>query len=412
MVSCSEESILVQDQTGPNRVNDVNSVTATIFDFHESMSTRTAVKGDETMSLVWAENDTIGIFPDEGYQVAFPMAGSSGSKNAVFTGGGWGLKTSSTYSAYSPLVGQFYLDKTKIPLTLNGQTQKGNGSTSHIGAYDYLFAPRSTVENGHVNFNFQHLVTILRFKFTMPKPGTYTSIVLKTNGQLITEGTFCIDDGVVTTTKVTGQQILRLENVKLTEDNLVLDAYMSIMPINLSDKTLSVDIFDNEGNCYTADLVGLDFVAGDFYRFTRTEVTQTLPMVTISTPDGQTVTSKEVYISNSLISVAEVEEATFGIKGRGNSTWSAPKKPYAIKFDKKTSLMSLPEDKSWVLLANYYDTSLLRNDLAFYMGHEMSILDYTPHFYPVELTLNGEYKGIYQLGEKLNKESAILSPIY
>ena len=63
--------------------------------------------------------------------------------------------------------------------------------------------------------------------------------------------------------------------------------------------------------------------------------------------------------------------------------------------------MNLPEDKSWVLLANYYDATLLRNSLALYMGNEMSILDWTPHYQYVDLMLNGQYKGIYQLGEKV-----------
>ena len=398
LVSCSEDILLIESI---EPLGDVNSVTATISDFNEAGGTRTVLDGDETLSLVWAENDTIGIFPNEGFQVAFPMAEGAGGKRAVFTGGGWGLKTSSTYSAYSPMIGQFYLNKTAIPLTMLGQTQNGNGNREHISAYDYLVAANAAVVDGKVNFDFRHLVTIVRLKLTMPKAGTYTSIVLKTNGEFVTEGTFSLTDGLLTSTKVSGQQVLQLKNVTLADDDLTLDAYMAIVPAELEGKTLRAEVNDSEGNCYTVDLVGLDFIAGDFYKFTRNEMAETLPMVTICTPEGQAVTSKEVYIANSLISVAEIEEATFNIKGRGNSTWSAPKKPYAIKFDKKTSLLSLPEDKSWVLLANYYDASLLRNDLAFYMGNEMSLLDYTPHFHSVELTMNGEYKGVYQLGEKL-----------
>ena len=89
------------------------------------------------------------------------------------------------------------------------------------------------------------------------------------------------------------------------------------------------------------------------------------------------------------------------IKGRGNSTWLAPKKPYTIKFDQSVSLISLPEDKSWVMLSNYFDSTLIRNDLAFFIGNELSVLDWTPHYQYVDLSLNGEYVGVYQLGEKV-----------
>lgn len=400
-VSCSEDVIFMENV--PSESSTVNHVSAMIPDFrnHVETATRTAVEGDETMSLVWAENDTIGIFPQTGYQVAFPMTEGAGQKNATFTGGGWGLKKSSTYSAYCPMIGQFYLDKTKIPMNLNGQTQKANGSSEHVGSYDYLVAINSTVENGRVYFGFQHLVTVLRLKITMPRAGTYTTVLLKTDGQLVTEGTFNLENGNVTPIKTSKQQVLNLKNITLTDENLVLDTYIVIVPADLSANNLTAEIFDDEGNCYKVNLVGLDFVAGDFYRFTRTETAKTLPMLTINTPGGVPITSKEEYITNASISIADIEEKAFNIKGRGNSTWGNPKKPYAIKFDEKTSVMSLPQDKSWVLLANYFDATLLRNDLAFYMGNKISSLDWTPHFYPIELTLNGDYKGIYQVGEKV-----------
>ena len=59
-----------------------------------------------------------------------------------------------------------------------------------------------------------------------------------------------------------------------------------------------------------------------------------------------------------------------------------------------------PKDKSWVLLANFADKTMLRNYLAFYMGR-ISNLDYTPRSHFVELMLNGRYNGTYQLCEKL-----------
>lgn len=133
-----------------------------------------------------------------------------------------------------------------------------------------------------------------------------------------------------------------------------------------------------------------------------------LPVLWIETEGRAEITSKDDYLNAHLKLVEDVRtrsaggvtEADVKIKGRGNSTWGMPKKPYALKFDEKTSLLDEPEDKSWVLLANYADKTSLRNQTAFYMGN-ISNLDYTPRFHYVDLMLNGRYNGTYQLGDKL-----------
>ena len=88
------------------------------------------------------------------------------------------------------------------------------------------------------------------------------------------------------------------------------------------------------------------------------------------------------------------------IKGRGNSTWNYPKKPYQIKLDKSADLMECGESsKTWVLLANYYDKTLLRNRMTYDLAAEMG-LDYSPWSRPVDLYYDGEYRGSYLLSEK------------
>lgn len=133
-----------------------------------------------------------------------------------------------------------------------------------------------------------------------------------------------------------------------------------------------------------------------------------LPVLWIETEGRAEITSKDEYLKAHLKivqdvytrSAGDVTEADVKIKGRGNSTWGMPKKPYALKFDEKISLLDEPADKSWVLLANYADKTSLRNQTAFYMG-SISNLDYTPRFHFVDLMLNGRYNGTYQLGDKL-----------
>lgn len=421
VVSCSQElteTALVQRTL---KGEEVTKLSANIGNFRsetmgeESPATRSTIVEDEhgDLQLVWSDKDTLGIFPSSGYQVPFPIAAQAGTKNAYFDGGGWGLMSNGTYSAYSPLIGDLYLNKTEIPLVLLTQVQNGNGSFAHLNKYDYMAAVNATVnQNGGIDFNFEHLVAILHMQIRMPQAGTYKYVILETSDKFTTEAKLDLSDGSVTLTKQSPIQAMKLENVEVedSDPNHVLDIYMSILPADLTGKILYTKIYDENNNCYSTTMQAKNFEAGTIYnskKIASSDLTHSgLPVVIINTPNNQDITSKDEYVENTLMSVLQMDimdefcELT-NMKGRGNSTWGAPKKPYAIKFDKKKSLMDLPEDKSWVLLANYYDATLLRNDLAFFMGNEISTLDWTPHYQQADLILNGQYKGIYQLGEKV-----------
>ena len=134
-----------------------------------------------------------------------------------------------------------------------------------------------------------------------------------------------------------------------------------------------------------------------------------LPVLWIETEDRAPVESKEEYITArfrlaedvATRSSGDVMEMTGLIRGRGNTTWKLmPKKSYRLKLDEKASLLGEPADRSWVLLANYADKTMLRNATALRMGY-MSNLDYTPRSHFVEVIFNGHYDGTYQLCEHL-----------
>lgn len=134
-----------------------------------------------------------------------------------------------------------------------------------------------------------------------------------------------------------------------------------------------------------------------------------LPVVWIETEDRKEIESKIEYVNASFKleenvitrAAGDIFEAKVQIKGRGNSSWAvSPKKSYRLKFDEKISLFDEPKDKAWVMIANYFDKTMIRNHIAFYLGKK-SCLDYTPNFHFVELMLNGSYMGTYMLGDKL-----------
>ena len=130
-----------------------------------------------------------------------------------------------------------------------------------------------------------------------------------------------------------------------------------------------------------------------------------IPIVAISTEGGAAIKSKDVWVNATFALMGgsefdSIETMDIEISGRGNSTWNYAKKPYKLKLSKKTSVLGMPKHKRWVLLANYIDKTMLRNDLAFYLGQKTS-LAWTPHGYHVELILNGEHKGNYYLCEQI-----------
>lgn len=125
--------------------------------------------------------------------------------------------------------------------------------------------------------------------------------------------------------------------------------------------------------------------------------------INIETKDGEEITSKEDYLDATLTITpagGSAETLSTRIRGRGNTTWAMPKKPYRLKLDKKAEMLGMTADKDWALLANYTDKTLLRNAVAFCMGRMLE-MRYTPDSRFVELTLNGEYQGLYQLTEHI-----------
>lgn len=131
-----------------------------------------------------------------------------------------------------------------------------------------------------------------------------------------------------------------------------------------------------------------------------------LPIVFITTPENKEISSKSEWMGNVTIKVInnsgliECCDSLMQIKGRGNSTWGYPKKPYSLKLNKKTEILGMPKNKHWILLANWLDRTLMRNEFAFEIARITS-LEWTPHGRFVELVLNGKHVGNYYLCEKI-----------
>ena len=93
-----------------------------------------------------------------------------------------------------------------------------------------------------------------------------------------------------------------------------------------------------------------------------------------------------------------VTDLAMSIRGRGNSTWQqSPKKPFKIKLDKKTDIFGLGKNKHWVLLANWFDSTLIKDRISGWLGDELGFA-FTPRGVPVDVVLTGEEYGSHYLG--------------
>ncbi|MDE6861614.1 MAG: CotH kinase family protein [Alistipes sp.] len=227
---------------------------------------------------------------------------------------------------------------------------------------------------------------------------------------------------------ITSMRLLKSLNPSLPKDiELSLDASTSTFTASIAEYQRSMQLiatFEVDG----ADRVEVGGVAqasgesvNDFrgdVRYTvytgssRSEYTVRitnftgLPVMWVETPGGQAITSKEDWLKGSTLSIDgagrfdDLESVTMSIRGRGNSTWSWPKKPYNIKLDSKSEILGMPKHKRWCLLANYMDRTLMRNKVAYYLAEQTS-LAWTPRCEYVELFLNGEYQGQYLVAEHI-----------
>ena len=131
-----------------------------------------------------------------------------------------------------------------------------------------------------------------------------------------------------------------------------------------------------------------------------------VPTVYIETENGRSITSKEQYTKCTLTIVDGDSIATYPdteIRGRGNSTWwNSDKKAYRIKFATKQKLLGrhFANARSWTLLANHGDKSMIRNALTYDLGRFMG-MKFCPAARFVDVYLNGTYRGTYQISDQV-----------
>lgn len=135
-----------------------------------------------------------------------------------------------------------------------------------------------------------------------------------------------------------------------------------------------------------------------------------LPVVYINsatkqTPINRDITSKTEW-KNATLHIEgnglfeDLDQVPMQLRGRGNITWGWDKKAFNVKFEKQQKVLGMNKHKRWIMLANYADITMLRNDVAYRIS-DMTSLKWAPKGQHVELVYNNVYSGTYYLCEQV-----------
>lgn len=181
--------------------------------------------------------------------------------------------------------------------------------------------------------------------------------------------------------------ILSNEKIKndFTDHRIESVSYYAVIETDEDDKTES----------YKTDPIVVSKVFG------KTDI----PVMYINVENGMNITSKKDFLNAELKIQKESETLlsdSIEIKGRGRTSWNSYKKSYSIKLSSKQSLFGFTKSRKYILVPNQLDKTLLRNQLAYYLGRNIyTNLMWTPSTQQVHLMLNDEYIGEYLLVEKI-----------
>jgi len=225
------------------------------------------------VDYLWAQGDTVGIYPDAGSQLVFPVV-DYGAKTTSFDGGAWRLSSDHIYYAYVPFVPDIRLDKGAVPVSFRGQHQSADADATGLRDYVFMSASGAAPVGKDLMFQFKRLGCLLwislDINFDLSDKIKSLSIYPEDGSLLPVDGEF---DLTTTTsdaapdlaiTRYEDSWTLDLDDMwaytlnkysKEGYDNAPLTCYMMVPPVDLTGKTLKFELkyySDYEGVIRTA----------------------------------------------------------------------------------------------------------------------------------------------------------------
>lgn len=226
----------------------------------------------------------------------------------------------------------------------------------------------------------------------------FSEFILSNSSETKTSLSYRIDDGHVMVQYVYGENISSLKAFFKTDAaEVTVDGKRQYSGSTLNDFSQPVRYVLTSEEGVSAEYVVSVRFASD------------VPVLYITTPGKTAVNSKENWVADAVMNICNLDGqvdslGNTSIRGRGNSTWSYPKKPYNLKLENKQKVLGMSKHKRWCLLANWMDRTMLRNVVAFEISKRTKALAWTPDGRFVDLVLNGKHCGAYYLCEHIKAD--------
>ncbi|MBQ8008764.1 MAG: leucine-rich repeat domain-containing protein [Bacteroidaceae bacterium] len=282
--ACSEEAAETPNVLIGQEVEHITvKLPDMVYDDDNDASTRAAFTykpETDAFGFTWTSGDVLGVFPNKGAQVDFPIDEAFvGTNSADFDGGGWALKTGYTYAVYYPY-DYYNRDKTAIPMNYVGQTQKNANDYSHLNAFNYFASKEAITATGpSLSFNVGYMGTIIWMPFTMPVSTTLKEIrLVSDNLPFITQANLDISGPTPTFTPTMESQTisLKLNNIAVTA-GVESNFYMWILPRDYRESKLTAEIVTTTDDVYVVTLYDVggnsNLRSGSFKNLTRSSTT-------------------------------------------------------------------------------------------------------------------------------------------
>lgn len=291
-LSCSEETESI-------KVGGVSKALVQTADFTPTddfcdLQTRSAINPTTSpIAFSWAEGDKLAIYSAEGtgltnFEIDLNKL-SNDSHKATFKANGFNLKGGENYLAFSPYNAS-NIEKTKVAVSYDGILQEGNGTYSHLGAYDYQWAQATAEGNkdaANIKFKFAHAGAICRFQIKgLPSSAKFTSLSITAEG-IITKGTIDLTAETPTITQAAGNsttQVIKLGTSGFSaDDNGTLTVYTMMAPANLSGTgNVRLSLYSGDMILVSFNVNGKNMDAGNAYGYSATYTAPSSP----SLPEG------------------------------------------------------------------------------------------------------------------------------
>ena len=238
--------------------------------------TKSSIEITNKISFKWSSDDIVGMYPNKGAQAYFEMSDHAGEEVADFNGGGWALKSASTYAVYYPY-DYDHRDRQSIPFTYKGQKQKGKGNYNHLADYQFMAHGAATPVDGACNYSMERIEAITMFNLTLPVIATYNSLSIRLkDGSPITVSThldISEEDFEISPDETSKIFTVELEQVTTTQVNEPVKFFAMLPPQNWFGKRLIVSVTTADGDCCQAEIDGKNMLHNHAYQYTATLTT-------------------------------------------------------------------------------------------------------------------------------------------